>query len=48
MKRPKPKPKASKRTYAKPLSLHPMSFEQAVDTLLAHKPTKKVTRKKSP
>lgn len=33
----KPKP----RTYQKKLSLHPMSFEQVVDTVLKYKPKSK-------
>ncbi len=36
-----PKPKKTKRTYARPLSLFPLTFDQAVDKLLAAKPKKK-------
>lgn len=33
--------KSKPKTYQKPLSLHPMSFEQAVDTVLKYKPKPK-------
>jgi hypothetical protein len=38
--------KSVPKKYAKPLSLHPMHFEQAVDTQLAHKPIKTAPKKK--
>ena len=46
-KAPKKPKKAAPKKYAKPLSLHPMSFEDAVDRLLHAKPAKRPTKKKS-
>lgn len=38
--------KAQKKTYEKPLSLHPLSFTQALDRLLKAKPVKKAKPKR--
>lgn len=41
------KKKSDHKTYDKPLSLHPMSFSQALDKLLTAKPVKRAQKKSS-